>query len=255
MKRYLIPFLVAFSIASNCHAFQLIAARVAAGGACTAPTCPTTCLMSATEGFEGGSSSCGTGDSTCNEVWVVSGSPTITDCPGTPDDNTACSKAMRFNASESDVYAYWDNGSAVARGSNNLDYDLYFYIDSASLDNYQTVTIANWSGSSGSPNGNYTVELELQYDSANYQIRAVGADNQWLTIALDTWYKVRAHGDTTAANSTISIDDGTTDGTDFDTFTRNDAADGQYLFIGACSGVGAGESLDIYFGYASVSTP
>ena len=196
-------------------------------------------------------------------TWTDSGS-TITvgaDLPGTGPNGTwnTCDTGARFQADNSSPWKYYTFSSAIAR-TNDIDITLILYVDDASLDGYGTVNILSLNNSV-TPANNLLGVLSLRFTSGTtYDLWASGdSASSHINIALDTYYKVTIHLDS-AHDGTSNLDVDSWNGSawgavsDSD-FTRYDSADGGYLHVGPYSGVGSGETLDIYVGLVSVDTP
>lgn len=236
---------------------DLVGSGGGAVASCSSPECASTCLMAATEGFEGGSNACGTGDSLCINTWSGTGSPTLTNSPGTASEGTNCTTSIRFNANHADSYALWNYGSNA--GTSTTDIIAYIYIaDTISFNAWSSRNILSWQSHATTFPSGYNVDVNLYNAGGTYQIYCNGGTESTKTdLQTNTWIKITSHLDgTTAADSYCKIEDGTTTTCDTNgecTFTRG-TAEVQYLFLGAAT-IDADDVIDIYFAYVSISQP
>jgi len=254
MKRLLILIFALAVLASPAWGGGLL---IGSGGnsiACTTPICQDTCVMSATEAFEGGSSDCGDGTSVCINTWTGTGTPTgISNSPSGAPDNTACQKSMRFNSVGAPMYSVFDSGSAIARSTYDIDIYMLININSTTLAELGIVLLANWSNLSSGPTNNVSGKLALKFSNPNHFLYMQSSTNSAeLEINLNEWNLIQIHLDGTAANSFVSKNGGTTQGVDYASFTRYNAVDGRYLFIGGLDNA-SGENVDMHFGYVAMS--
>ncbi len=196
-------------------------------------------------------------------TWTDTGA-TITigaDLPGTGPSGTydTCDVGARFQANNSSPWKYHDLGSGIAR-TNDVVITAIVYFDEVTVAGYSTNRIFSFNNST-TPGANILLELSFRYTSGTtYQIWAEGdGDSAYITLALDTYYKVTIslEGDHDGT-SNIDIDSwngSSWDAVNDDDFTRYDANDGRYVHIGPYSGIGSGETLDMYCGLLSIDTP
>jgi hypothetical protein len=201
--------------------------------------------------------------STPNLTWTDTGS-TITvgaDLPGTGPTGTwqTCDVGARFQADNSAPWKYHNLGATTAR-TNNISIVLIVYINSASLSGYGTNNIFSFNNST-TPANNQLGRIDFRYTSGTtYDFWSTGdtASNH-INVAVGTYYKITlyldgAHG---ATGSSLDIDswNGSAWGDVGNaTFQRYDANDAQYVHVGPYSGVGVGETLDMYVGLMSINS-
>jgi len=241
--------------------------------ACSSPSCPTTCKMTATEAFEDGSNACySSGPTTCINSWVSSSlygteSISVVNSPAGASEGTSCTKSLQVyfptDNNNNSVYAYWDNGAFIDLSTTNTNVVSYIYIDSASLTlaPFAAISLVHFDTQSNC-NNSTPGNLLFRNGDGEYEFYISGsAVSGFLVITLNTWYLVTIHYDTTAANSYVSLAGdtacagGAADTTTCKKFTRY-AMNPRYLCIGAAYGsVTTAKAATIYYGYTYVSTP
>ena len=240
MKKYLILILLICVLALYATANAGMNCGILGSGSGEAAGCSTpTTGDELNEGFTG------TG---YENSWTESGSGTIDEdftLSGTPPSGS-CTEGLNIVSSESSDISYWDNGSTIAF-TNDIDYVCEIYIDSKTLTNYTYSRIIAWS--------NVTTNVINSVQIVNvdgYTLRGAGSGNSTgVTFSDDTWLTVTMHLDATPASSYFQCS-GCDDETQ-KTFTRTDTVS-RYLVLGPDS-LGAGESVDIEYGYCYVNIP
>jgi hypothetical protein len=175
---------------------------------------------------------------TVNEDFTLSGSP----------PTGSCTEGLNVIASAAHSWAMWDRGSTIA-AATNIDIYVSFYVDALTLDDGAVVPIFSWDTDTD-PASLATFELRLRVSSGVITVYAASSvDSASVTISLDTWYEALIHLDVTAGNSYMRIDAG-----ENKTFTRT-THNSRYFYLGALDNLGAGESIDVEFGYAYMNTP
>ena len=174
---------------------------------------------------------------------------------GTPPTGS-CTEGLNIIDSAAISRTRWNRGSTIDTSEVNFDVGLSFRINSITLDNYSYAALLTWSNGTD-PSTNVVYWLEFRNNNGTYQIRINSTtDSTVKNISLETWYEVLIHSDATPENSYIQY----TPGTDCDVagecaFTTTEGTDGQYLHLGNLGSMGAGEAIDIEFGYVYMSTP
>lgn len=172
---------------------------------------------------------------------------------GTPPIGS-CTEGLNTVATES-TYAgtTWDNGSAILYTSN-IDIVCSVYVDSATLTNFSGTPLVHWDDNVTA--ASYGTGLIQAYNSnGTYGFRGVGTTNSSIAeFAMDQWATVKLHFDATGASSYIQCVSGAgCVDTSQKAFTRKDL-DGRYLRLGPSDNtIGAGESIDVEFGYCYVN--
>jgi hypothetical protein len=205
--------------------------QTAAGGVCTTPDNGD----EIDEGF----------GSTADNTWT-STTRFGTSLPGSPPAS-CCSTGFYSDTDDTEDVTRWDRGSAIGY-ANDIDIVCEIYVDAVSIDENTSVSIINLGPNTA---GDYSENGRVQINNASgsYYLRGDGDGySSGISLTLDTWLTVTLHLDATAADSYIDVEGSS------ESFSRNDQ-DGRYLHVGTVSGIGAGETADIYFGYCYVNTP
>ena len=204
------------------------------------------------ETFEG-STACYSGatgnDATCVATWTVSGdSATWYHAlqAGMPE-GAGTYGLLHDTANEDTERVYWDNGSAIARATYNVDVEFSIYINSATVTDGSSIRLVGIGPRTGVSSG--TMFLRIANTSGQLSFDAYGSNDSLNTnVSVNTKYTVKLHSDTTLTESYIQIDGGTQR-----TFSRS-ANDMRYVFIGSIFGEGADEAVSFEIGHITVTT-
>ena len=241
---------------------------VASGGSCVSPSCPATCSMTATEGFEGGSNVCWTtGTAECVNVWANSGGTwSLISSPGSPSEGDDCSKSLQVVMTSATAAANtFDTGGTIDVSAQSVDLVAYWYPSAVTIAAYGYYSILDGNASADG-SGNTPGSIYLTNRDGEWAIYGTGSGNSaFIVIDADStltpaWFLLTLHIDTTAANSYISIagdtacSGGSEDTATCKKFTSNDN-DFRYMVLGPAMGAGDGEDGTHVYGYAYISEP
>ena len=221
---------------ANAQDFVYFKKKAAAGGAaCSSPSGHTFQEGWETPGYE-------------NANWIQSGT-TIDNAVallGTPPAN-ACTYGIRFNVSAANAFAY----RALSGFDNTSQIDIYFvmYITANTLDNNQNVVLLTINNST-TPAVSPRSRLLLYNNSGVYSLGGIGTSASTKeTVVVDTWYYVHFRDLVGTGTNLINVSSASMDGGSNRTWNSTGASLPNYLHIGAQANLGAGESVDYYYGY------
>jgi len=253
---------VAVSFA-NADDVMYVKKKAAAGGGAS---CSPTTGDIFTEGFENLTGSSGYESNA--GTWTQTGATLDNQATlsGTPPSNS-CTKGLSFNTTNAVSRSQWNKGSAIDN-TKNVDYvfDIMVQTGTSLTDFTSTeLLLSSATAALGSAPGIVKLTRWSPDGGSQYTIRcsdAVGTNySTRVLLALDTWYTVTMHIDTTAANSYCKVEGGgssTCTGTSC-TFTsgavRAVSPFSQYITLGPSDGnLGSGETLKATYGYIRVNT-
>lgn len=170
--------------------------------------------------------------------------------PGTPPSGS-CSEGLRITASGGQTPTYATHGiTSTGLGAIAMDVDFDLYVASySSTTTYRSVDIITVNDRAGLDQ--FAFRARVLHNGTSLVLSVQGANSQETPITTGTWYHVRIHLDTTAANSYVQINGGTQA-----TFTRDYINTVDRVHIGANQ---VGDSYltatDISMGAIWVNTP
>lgn len=196
----------------------------------------------------------GAGGTTCEQTWSINGdSTTIATLPsGAPTGS--CTKGLYVDTSnENSERVYIDFGTAIDASATKWDLQYTFYVDDATIGTGTSITMVMMD-TDDTPGSSFA-GCALKNNAGTWEIWCGLSPN--VAIALDTWYTLRYHNDTTLGAASMQITGGSLSGTCVDTpctFNGSTSVDPEYLHIGSLGGEGAGELMKYYIGYILIET-
>lgn len=163
----------------------------------------------------------------------------------------ACNQAWKvvFPADGTETYAQWDRGSVIDVAVTAINVVFYLLVESP-MDAGETSLILSGSETTN-PSASQCFEVALGRTGSNTEVWAIGATAASKTvITTGAWHKIDVHIDTTAANSTISVDEAAPN-----SFTRSSTWDVRYMNIGGVRGIDVNDNATIWFDVICVNTP
>jgi len=164
-----------------------------------------------------------------------------------------CNSAMLLTVNAPDgneQSKYFDHGT-IDVDTQVVDYSFRLYV--TVIPDGAEIVYLFAANNNVSPNnaGDAAVRIGITTNGANVMIRARGTtDSALIPANINTWNLVEVHLDTTAANSTLTVNGGTPE-----TFTRTTAIDPRYSHIGSYGAQAAGASITAYIDSITANTP
>lgn len=222
---------------------EIVPTPAAGGGACATPQGGD----ELTEGFIGAG---------YENVWQEGGGAPDEDfaLTGAPVSDNSCSEGLNTISNEADSLVAHDLGGTLDSSETDIDMRFELYVDSATIDTYSTKVVASITAGNSAPNDADLFLFALRNQSPDLKFGVYANTNSgYIDIVVDTWYQVNIHCDTVSTASKMEVD--TVPGTSvYQVWFQHEENDPQYVWLGTNS-IGAGEVVDIEFGYVHVNTP
>jgi len=230
-------------LAFQAQAIIFISGTSAAAGACSTPDNGN--LYD--EGFVGA----GYEEVTFSET--LGGSGTVDedyDISGTSPPADACSEGAEIYAIAADTFISYDHGSTIdSTTGTTLFYNIYIPSASFSMDTWSTMMIVNDMIYNDFVSDDPAAFIKIaQAGAGSYTYRIIGTNNAG-TVTFDSWETLELHIDSGTDASWFKLNGGSAQ-----TFTQQGGKNKRYAKIGFGAGIGSGETMTMYVGYAYGNT-